>query len=589
VFLAINFDSDLKGFLVPAFVMAWPLAAFALGTPRHSAAWAPAVSRSMLALAVAVPVTGLVRNLPHNNLRHERYFGEYFASLVEWLPPKAAFVYETYEIDAMLEYQAALESRGKNIRSAARREPPVVDRLLAEKWRLFAFPRGASDLHTLGYPLVPVTLPGVSVADWIAASPHTLAIWGVWPGLADALGVSTTRGPTWAHQSHVVLVRTPHGPLRVSTDSRPIARDLSDLQPGLAGVVVQSLESGGARLSRHGLPLVRADAGVVLATFSETGALAEWQVFPPGAPLRRPLDTSRLRLHEVMPRLDCEPIGDRTWTDVSRLATTGTFRFATNTFRAFDSTIVLYLVGAGVSPDARAANQRGGDDAAIHVEQFDDAAHEALANRLREDGVPATMTPRDATVTRLEVRVNDRGDVATFEVGMGGGSRAVIARGMADRPEDGRIIVCEAPLRPFLSARDGLVDFYLGAGGEAAFTRGWRTPEPGREGPTRWMSARVATARGSVDAPAAATIHLDVMPREPGATLELSINGTALGAQRLAGGWQHVTWTVPAGVWRTGLNDVQFATDLEDTPRSGDADHRQRTIAIRRWMVERQG
>lgn len=587
VFLAINLDSDQKGFLVPAFVMTWPLAAFALGTARHPTSRVLTPSRLALVLAAAVPIAGLVANFPVNNLRHERYFATYFDSLIEWLPPTSAFVYETYEIDAMLHYQATLDSRGKRIRHGVRHEAHAIDPLLAEGRRLFAFPRAGSDLEALGYPLVPVTLPGEDLADWIAASSDTLAIAGVWPGLADALGISPVRGAASALQSHVVIVRTPHGPPEISTDSRPVSRDLSNVLPGLSGVLVESLPFGGGRLSRGGVPLLRTDAGVILAVFSQEGRLTESQLFPPGAALRRRLDTARLRLNEVMPRSACESIGDRVWTDVSRLDTTGSFRFTTNSFRAFDSTIVLYVGGGGVPADPRIANPRGSGEATVHVEQFDVDAREALARRLRDDGVPDALAPREAAVSRVEVRVNDRGDAATLLVGLGTHGRTVIARGMADRPEDWRILVCEAPLPPLASARLELVDFYLGAGSETAFPHGWRTPDPDREGPTRWMAAGEAAVRGTVDQPAPVTLHLEIMPREPGATLDLAINGTPLGAVTLAGGWQHLTWAVPQSAWRAGINDVQLETSLDAVPAAGDPDRRHRTIAVRRWVVER--
>jgi hypothetical protein len=537
VALAVNFDSDQKGFLVPAFVMAWPLSAFAVGTPGRPGSWARTRSHLALVLAAAVPVTALAGNLPVNNLRHERFFATYFESLIAWLPPTSAFVYETYEIDAMLEYQATLDSRGKRVQRAIRRDPHAIDPLLAERRRLFAFPRAASDLEALGYPLVPVIRPGARVDDWIAASPHAVVIAGVWPGLAGALGVSTAPGPSWALQSHVVIVRAPHRAPEVTADSRPIARDLGALLPGLGGTVVQSLASGGARLSRGGLPLLRADSGILIAAFADDGHLAETQVVPSGAPLQRPLDTSRLRLHEVMPRAACDAIGDRVWTDVSRLDTTGSVRFSTNGFRAFESTVVLYVDGGGVPDVPRVANPRGGGDATVQVEQFDSRARAALAARQREDGVPDAMASDADTVSRVEVRVDDRGEEATFQIGFGAPGRRVIARGIADRTEDGRVLLCEAPLPSLLSAGVGLVDFYLGAGAEAAFSDGWRSPDPGTEGPTRWMAAPEAVVRGTVDQPGSANIHLEVMPREAGATLDLSINGTSLGRATLASGW----------------------------------------------------
>jgi Protein of unknown function (DUF2723) len=587
--LALNFDSDLKGFLVPAFVMAWPLAAFAVrgdggGRPvvRH------AVTTAATLMALAVPVRALVVNLPHNNLRGDVYFGLYFETLREWAPERAAFVVENYTVDSMLEYQYAIASGGKRLAELVPREAEAIEARLDDGQHVFAFSEGADDMAALGFRLEPVSLPGQSIADRLRRpGADAVVVAGVWPGLSGALGLAPG-GPTVGSQlqAHVVVAASPGSAPLLLADSQPISRDLSALSPALTGLVAETSAIGGGRIHVGGLPVARTDSGIAVAVAARDGRLIHRLTFARGDPLRVPMDMSRLALYEVKGRQACDAIGHRRWTDVSALTNTGGVRLFFNGFHPFDASIALYVTARGPLRPVL-SDEHGPGRPTMTVERYEAGDRAALERRLAEDGVPRPWPVVGSAVQRIEVRVNDNGQSATMVVGLGERGVHILARGLADRPEAWRTRVCEAQLPVLLSAPQALADLWVGSGAEVAFGAGWRGSEPGRDGPTRWMGDRRATVLASIDHRAASWLYLQVFPRAAGGTLTVTINGAALEPQELRAGWQVLSWPVPADMWALGPNQMSLETTVSPEPEAGDVDRRRRTVAVRRWRVEK--
>ena len=584
--LAINFDSDLKGFLVPAFVMAWPLAAFALRPPARRVRLSRAAAIAATVLAAAIPLRAVSVNLAHNNLRGKTYHGRYFAALIDWIPPRAAFVDENYENDAMLTYQYATATGGKRLVGPIRREVGPVEFLLSDNYRVFAFREGAEALAALGYRLAPVELPGEALADRIARrGTDTILVAGVWPGLARVLRLSDdSRAAASSLRSHYVIAAGSSPAPIVVADTRPISRELSDVSPRLAGMFAESSDVGGGRLRAGGWPIVRTDAGIVVAVASADGRIEQRLTYAPGDDLRLPLDMSRLPLYEVKGRQPCEAIGHRRWTDVSKANGSGGLRLSFNGFHPYEATALLYV--AATSPlRPVVSDQHGGDVNGFAVERYTAADRAALERRMADDGVQGPAP--DGTVYRILLNVNDGGEAATLVLGLGERGTRILARGWTDRAEDWRVLVCEAQVPVLMGANQPVHELWLGVGAEVAFGAGWRGSDPAPEGPTRWMADRRATVLASIESRAPSRMQAEVQPREPGTSLGVSINGHALEPRPLGAGWQTVSWPVPADVWREGPNEIVLESSAAPTPVAGDADRRPRTVGFRRWVVER--
>lgn len=583
VLLAVNFDSDQKGFLVPAFVMAWPLMAFLLRPPAAGGRRLPYAAA--LVAAVTVPIAAFARNLPVNDMSGQRYFADYFESLAATVPPRSAFLFEDYVVDSMLEYQYATGPTIRRVTNGVRRTPAAIDALHGGGTRVFAFRSGAEEAASLGYPTEPLTLPGAPLADRLAQpGDDVVVVAGVWPGLAEALGLGAQGRATWSQRAHTVVgARAGAAPL-VVVDTVPVTLSLARLAPTLADVTVETTSDGGAVIRRDGSAIAGVHSGAVAAEFRPDGTLQTWHGVAGGRPLRWPLSTARLPIYEVRPRVPCDAVGDGAWTDVSAMADRGSVRLTTNGFRAGEASFLLYLsTPEAVRPTI--SGQHGGAPAALRHDLYGPAAGAELRRRIEMDGLPAQMLPESAVVHRIEVTVDDGGDWATLLLGLGASRGTLMARGRTDRREDWRMLICHAPL-PVLDAEPrSVVDLWLGAGAEPAFGAGWRPAEPGTDGPTRWMAEPSATVRVWVNRPRATALELDVLPRTGDAALRLSVNGAPLERQALTGGWQLVRWRVAANHWRPGMNVVELETAIAPTPCSDDADRRRRTVAIRRWRA----
>ncbi len=232
------------------------------------------------------------------------------------------------------------------------------------------------------------------------------------------------------------------------------------------------------------------------------------------------------------------------------------------------------------------SDQHGGRVNGFAVERYTAADRGALERRMADDGVQGPAP--EGTVYRVLVTVNDGGDAATLVLGLGERGTRILARGWTDRAEDWRVQVCEAQVPVLLSSRDALADLWLGSGAEVAFGPGWRGSEPGPDGPIRWMADRQATVLASVETAGDATLYVDALARVPGTTFDIEINGTSLESRTLAGDWRLVSWHVPRTAWRVGTNEIRLRSGIGPAPDAADRDRRPRTIAIRRWRVERE-
>ena len=213
-----------------------------------------------------------------------------------------------------------------------------------------------------------------------------------------------------------------------------------------------------------------------------------------GTPSTEPIDMSPLPLFRLTRLTTCQDIGNTGWQDITNLARDGRLLIRIDNYRPFDSAVVLY---AG-QQSATAANpllaaSHGPEAPSMAVTMFQGADSTKLAAAVQRDGlVKADPLEREATVQRIELRVNDHGDFSWSALDLGGHPDVVLARASVDLNNPRRASFCGWSGRDlFESGLEERVSF--GPSGENSFGTGWHGAERSNEGVDfRWTSAREA-------------------------------------------------------------------------------------------------
>ncbi len=154
-----------QGFLLPTFVLSWPLVALGLDTVVA----AGGRIRPWLGVGVAVAAFGLplgqvVHNVHENDHHGETFETAYFNALFAALPAKTAIVRDEYRINMMVLYKLLGEhadgARDIQLIPAERGE---VDKRLADGFEVLAFRSGQQELAGSGVvfePFAPPSTPG---------------------------------------------------------------------------------------------------------------------------------------------------------------------------------------------------------------------------------------------------------------------------------------------------------------------------------------------------------------------------------------------------------------------------------------------
>jgi hypothetical protein len=161
--LTANMSSEEdEGFLLPAFVLLWPLAGVGL-------AWACSAVRRMarpmatpltLAVAVLLPASQVAKNYDANDHHADTFEIEYFDALFAALPAKTAIVNDEYILNQMVLYKLLGERAGGNrdIRHIAIAKESV-SRFHADGFEVLAFGHARHSLAAYGFHFVPFPIP----------------------------------------------------------------------------------------------------------------------------------------------------------------------------------------------------------------------------------------------------------------------------------------------------------------------------------------------------------------------------------------------------------------------------------------------
>lgn len=162
--LTANMSSEEdQGFMLPVFVLLWPLAAVALdwlrSVPRGR--YAPLVKVSAIALTAVLPSTLLAANYRANDHHAETAEQDYMEALFQKLPDGAAVVDDDYNINQMLHYMLLGEGQARRGIGRIPRSIEAVQAATADGRAVYAFPTGYAHLHQRGarFEVVDLAVP----------------------------------------------------------------------------------------------------------------------------------------------------------------------------------------------------------------------------------------------------------------------------------------------------------------------------------------------------------------------------------------------------------------------------------------------
>ena len=161
---AMGSDED-QGFLLPTFVLAWPVASVGVDT-IVAAGWRvrPWLGIALVLAAFGLPLNQIVRNYPVNDHHAETFETAYFDALFAVLPVKTAIVIDEYRINMMVLYKLLGERAGgaRDIRSVPA-DLAVVNRMRNDGFEILAFEQGRQELARSGVLATP--FEAASTAD----------------------------------------------------------------------------------------------------------------------------------------------------------------------------------------------------------------------------------------------------------------------------------------------------------------------------------------------------------------------------------------------------------------------------------------
>jgi hypothetical protein len=258
------------------------------------------------------------------------------------------------------------------------------------------------------------------------------------------------------------------------------------------------------------------------------------------------IDMTPLPIYRVTRASECADIGNVGWRDVSPLARDGRLMVRIDNYRPFDATVALVAVAGAASPRPELVIAQGPARPTLVP----------IGSADRQDWPDAASLEPAAKVSRVELRVNDRGDAVVAWLAWQPTPTALWARALVDLNNPRRAVLCNWSRADFFTAA-GVESIPLSEDGDAFFGQGWMAPEPINEG---GQMRRTSEPAAEVLVPLAGPrrIRVRLYGRALGTVephlVTVAVNGHALPPKRMAHVWTTFEWDVPADLWRTGLN-----------------------------------
>jgi hypothetical protein len=570
---------DIEVFLIPAFLLIWPLVGVGL---EGVAVWIRGSrfpSAAMLvpaALAAALPATQVLANFDHNDHHRRSFETRYFEALFAFLPARSAIVRENDIVDSMLLYKLLGEgaARGRDI-ILIPADPRSVEVALERGYEVFGFRGARETLAPHGLPFVPVALSEGPLAERLrrlrpgllvllagsapeAISEARSALEAIGGGRPQGQGlVYAAIGVSGGESGAVEKVGSDHVELTIEA-GKPVG------DTGLRAPAELRVRSsrGAGQLLVAGSEALRVEDGIAAVVLNAKGRTAARMTGDASDALAVAFPTGQFHLHHLVTGPSCIALGNSGWVDVSRSAATGRVLGRVDNYRSFDSELVVYV--ARDRPMApRLVETVGSGSPALSVRSFTPRERPELRRTLREDGVAAgSSLLLSQHVSRIETRVNDAGDFSAFVVDLGGLPARALARATVDRDNPQRALLCALPAggQSFLGDFRTTVKLDLGRRGLPFLGTGWGEPAPSGPAVERTVPGGEAELIVPLSRTADLVVRAELRPLTGSdideSFVEMEVNGQPSRRRRFRHGWHSYEWRVPRSAWRLGSNQL---------------------------------
>ena len=342
-----NLYGDFAGFLTPVIALLWPLTALGISAIADTLrSWSTGFFRArflrgtvplgrvlatvVLAATAALPLANLAANYRYADQSTQYAAARFLRRVYADLPPHAGVVVEDYGQAMALQYFTLTGRRGKQV---VRVEYDAADvrRAWRQGRRVFAFAGAATVLGAEGLLFGRADVTGTPLDTWLRdLEPGTVVVGAAAHAAAPfdpaALGQSTARGPGRArsYEAFVLIAQRPGAawqagdkPISWRVESSAVSPPL----PPLAGPLILSADSRGARIELAGRTIADMDAGVVLGVFDENGRLLRSLEFLAGDVPRVPFLEA---LYELKAEVPCTNLTE-TWSGTGNVLSTGSW------------------------------------------------------------------------------------------------------------------------------------------------------------------------------------------------------------------------------------------------------------------------
>jgi hypothetical protein len=342
LFMVLNLEGDLSGFVTPVMVVLWPIVAFGvtavgrtLRSFRPTRAIAPAAT---LVAAAVLPVVNVAANFRGADQHAHTEAARFFRTLFRELPDGAAIVADNYFDDMAIHYMTLTGEGGRPrgihripfdteaVRGA--RNTGLSD---GRSRRVFAFAGGALFLGTGGLRFGRTAIPGPAFSEWLDSLPGgtiVVAASASVPAPIDLSGREHSHarpaGRPRTYEVFALRTRTADAAWRGGDEGASLVVESPALAsaPPFPGRLVVSADAGGARILLSGVTLAMADAGVALAAFAADGSLLRSETFGRDEPVRIAFQEA---VYELAGETPCVTLTSDGWKDVSPALTTGSW------------------------------------------------------------------------------------------------------------------------------------------------------------------------------------------------------------------------------------------------------------------------
>jgi hypothetical protein len=510
--IALNIAGDLKGFITPVMVFAWPFTALgitalaqwlvAFGLDRRS------VGVVGVLLSVAMPLSNVTSNFKEADQSGNHEPALFHVALFTQLPARAGLVVEDYASDMALYYYKLTGEAGP--RQDLVRVPwdPVQVRAAAREHRVYAYARAAAVLQAQGLAFERWNVAGPSFDEWVGALPPGSLIAGATAYVAAPLDLSRIGHATLrpavrprAFDAFAFVSRRRGASWHEGDDEAALTvepREIGATLPALLSPLIASADRGGARVTAGGQTIAQVDTGGAFGVFAPDGPLLRTLELSTGDPLRVPFQEL---IYELKGETPCVNLSTENWTDLTEALSTGSW---VTTFSEVGSLAVETV--------------------------FQDSPVTAIGRELLGGGAVRTTGPvsnSDGSATLVTELTRTGGRRPLFRVAFDRPRSAARARVKAGGSRASVTLCADRPMNPLFGGGDNVAVIRPDFESESYFGAGWSGVERGATGRVRYGSSG-ATLLLPLDAAYTHRLTLDLAAADS-TTIDVNADDVVIG------------------------------------------------------------